>query len=166
MTAGSQTVIARYSVLKVLAWVGSVAALGAGFGVAEVIFTTYRVPARHASDYPMMSLLAFVCLVGAVGVALGVAITGGVAIVATDGAFIIRHPFSRQRVAFDEVTKVQAILHLDGKPAHVRNYQPPSTIERLVTLWRRDQGELKIRVGFMKDSAETIAARMNTIIER
>ncbi|HWU13028.1 MAG TPA: hypothetical protein VN157_03355 [Caulobacter sp.] len=112
----------------------------------------------------MMTFLALGCFAAAAVVALGVVLTGGIAIVAIEGEFVVRFLFSHRRIPVSEVTKVLATWSMNRTPVGRTTYQPPPIIVPQVTLWRRGQGELNVRTGLMKESAETIAARMTEIL--
>jgi hypothetical protein len=162
-----ENVIARYSFAKVLVWVGGVLGFGACLWIYVAVSIAYGVPERHASDYAIATGLALVCLTTAVVVALGAALTGGVAIVVVEDAFVFNFLFSRRRVSKGDAREAVATRYVNDTPfRRGAGYQPPPVILPQLTLRRRDQADLTMRTALVKETAETIAARMNAVIRR
>jgi hypothetical protein len=162
-----ENVIARYSFAKVLVWVGGVLGFGACLWAYVAVSVAYGVPERHASDYALAAGLALVCLTAATVIALGVALTGGVAIVFVEDAFVFNFLFSRRRVSKDDAEEALATQYVNDTPFRRGvGYQPPPIILPQLTLRRRGQADLTMRTALVKETAETIAARMNAMIRR
>jgi hypothetical protein len=106
-------------------------------------------------------------LAAAAVVALGVALTGGVAIVIVEDAFVFNFLFSRRRVSKDDAREALATQYINDAPVrHGAGYQQPPIILPQLTLRRRGQADLILRTALIKETAETIAARMNAVIRR
>lgn len=162
-----ETVIARYSLAKVLVWVGGVLGLGACLWAYVAVSIAYGIPERRASDYAIATCLALFCSTAAAVVALGAALTGGVAIVVVEDAFVFNFLFSRRRVSKDDAEEALATLYVNDMPFRGgAGYQPPPIILPQLTLRRRGQADLTMRTALIKETAETIAARMNTVLRR
>lgn len=113
----------------------------------------------------MATGLALFCLAAAAVVALGVALTGGVAIAVVEDAFVFHFLFSRRRVSRDDAKEALATQYANDTPSRGgAGYQPPPIILPQLTLRRRGQADLTMRTALMKETAETIAARMNAVI--
>lgn len=162
-----ENVIARYSFAKVLVWVGGVLGLGASLWAYVAVSVAYGVPERHASDYAIVTGLALIFLAAAAVVSLGVALTGGVAIVVVEDAFVFNFLFSRRRVSKDDAKEALATRYVNDTPVRRgAGYQPPPINLPQLTLRRRGQADLTLRTTLLKETAETIAARMNAVIRR
>jgi hypothetical protein len=160
-----ETVIARYSLAKVSAWVGGVLGLGACLWAYVAVSVAYGVPERHVSDHAIATGLALVFVTAAAVVALGVALTGGVAIAVVKDAFVFNFLFSRRRVSRDDAKEALATQYVNDTPSRGgAGYQPPPIILPQLTLRRRGQADLTMRTALMRETAETIAARMNAVI--
>jgi hypothetical protein len=162
-----ETVIARYSLAKVSVWVGGVLGLGACLWAYVAVSVVYGLPERRASDYAIATCLALFCLAAAAVVALGTALTGGVAIVVVEDAFVFNFLFSRQRVSKDDAEEALATRYVNDTPFRGgAGYQPPPIILPQLTLRRRGQADLTMRTALVAETAETIVARMNAVIGR
>lgn len=162
-----ETVIARYSLAKVSAWVGVVLGLGACLWAYVAVSVAYGLPERRASDYAIATGLALFCLAAAAVVALGAALTGGVAIVVVEDAFVFNFLFSRRRVSKSDAEEALATRYVNDTPFRGgAGYQPPPIILPQLTLRRRGQADLTMRTALIEETAETIAARMNAVLRR
>ncbi|GGL17413.1 hypothetical protein GCM10010983_13450 [Caulobacter rhizosphaerae] len=160
-----ETVIAQYSLAKVSAWVGGVLGLGACLWAYVAVSVAYGVRERHPSDYAVATGLALIFVTAAGVVALGVALTGGVAIAVVEDTFVFNFLFSRRRVSRDDAKEALAAQYVNDTPFRGgTGYQPPPIILPQLTLRRRGQADLTMRTALMKETAETIAARMNAVI--
>ena len=161
----AKTVLARYSALKVGAWVALVLAVCVSI-LRDGASRGWSLPeGRYAWLFPGTVVGSGVGLVVALALLANLALARGVAIAEIDGVLVLYFPFSRKRVGLRRKVSATATAREIDAPQSGGWIRSPPIFAKQVTFRCPGQADVNFRTGLLSESAEVIAERFSALTD-
>lgn len=160
-------IIAKYSALKVSAWV----VLIATFCIWTLVVGAsreWRLPAgRYGFLFPEAVVGSIFGLAACAAVVVQIALARGAAIAKIGDTFVLYYPFGRRRVSLEQGLSVFVSEQTIEAPTYgvARWLKTQATVARQVTIHRPGKADLNFRTGLLRDSPVAVAERMSALLK-